>query len=431
MKDSSKMVLGIVIFVVGILLLNNTYREYEVNAKDSTVRCSIRYKGLSEARDFTIDEKGNYYIAFKDKIQYIDKNGKSYDLFSNDKLNINSIVYNKGNLYYATDTKVLAYNISTSMVKEIVRYLPNLGDYCKSLLTIKGSKMYITIGAATNSGVVGSDNLWLKDNPYIYDTSPKEIVLSGLQFGNEKTGGFVAYKTKSAKDQVIPAHSPGNASILVCDLNNGNVETFAWGIRNVNGLDFDSNNKLIAAVGGMEDRGLRPVRGDSDYIYEIKKDNWYGWPDFSGGEPITSEIFQGKDNKMIPFILAKHPTENLPQPLYKHKYLNSLGTLAIDSKGIIGEKNSIYFYDNIDNIIYEFTKNGTLREKLQLKNYSKINSIKFSDEEMMFLDSNEGALYTVTSNGDNESAIMNKKLLFYFLIITTFGIIIGVVRLKE
>ena len=77
-----------------------------------------------------------------------------------------------------------------------------------------------------------------------------------------------------------------NASILRYDLNSKEFITYATGIRNVEGLAVNSIGKLTAIVGGMEDNGVRSVKDDVDYIYDIKEKAWYGWPDFSGGDPM-------------------------------------------------------------------------------------------------------------------------------------------------
>ena len=67
----------------------------------------------------------------------------------------------------------------------------------------------------------------------------------------------------------------------------------------------------------MEDSGVRAVKDDVDYIYDIKERAWYGWPDFSGGDPITSPRFSDGTNKLS-FVIANHPTEVTLGPRYQH-----------------------------------------------------------------------------------------------------------------
>ena len=45
----------------------------------------------------------------------------------------------------------------------------------------------------------------------------------------------------------------------------------------------------------MLDTTVRGIKNDRDYIYEINGDRWYGWPDYSGGDPITSPRFTDGD----------------------------------------------------------------------------------------------------------------------------------------
>ncbi|MCS4474055.1 hypothetical protein JQ031_14670 [Clostridium botulinum] len=50
--------------------------------------------------------------------------------------------------------------------------MPNVGDYNKSLILINDDYLYLTVGAATNSAVVGKDNKWLSSSPFFCDVSP-------------------------------------------------------------------------------------------------------------------------------------------------------------------------------------------------------------------------------------------------------------------
>lgn len=211
------------------------------------------------------------------------------------------------------------------------------------------------------------------------------------------------------------------------NLKTGASATYAWGIRNVKGLDFDSRGRMIVTVGGMEDRGLRSVKGDTDYIYIIKNKAWYGWPDYSGGDPINSPRFKDNNNKNIPFILENHPTTNPSAPLYIHKNLGSLMSLSVDSKGEFGELDSIYFYDNKDNIIYSLNNKGILNEKIKFNYNSKINSIKNIKNQIIILDSSEGNLYSIERKVILNKELINKPFL-YFLISTIIIVIIHLLK---
>lgn len=431
MKKIFKMAITVLCIVVCFLLIQKYfYKDYSLLDSEHKAKINLLYKGLEDATDFTFSEDDQFFIAYSDRIQCIDKNGKSYYCIKNKNLNITSIEYFNKNLYYASKSEVYRYNLLSGDITVIIKDIPNYGDYRNSKIKIEGNSLFLTIGASTNSGVVGNDNEWIKDNPYGHDISPKDITLKGINFGTEKTGAFMPYKTKNAKGQIIPGHFPGNSSVVVCNLKDLYIENYAWGLRNINGLDTNSEGKIIATVGGMENRGLRSVKGDKDYVFEIKKNNWYGWPDYSGGDPITSPRFKGINDKTIPFLLDNHPNTNPPAPMYQHKgEVGSLKSLAVDKYGILGEKDSIYFYEKTQNTIYSFSKNGILKQFLNIKSNFLITNIKFSKNELLALD-NMGCIYNIK----NESDIKNNKInngIFYYLLITLTGIIIMIIVIKN
>lgn len=416
MKNLLKVILIVVIFFILFFIFKGFYRNYNTEVKDLSLTYTIKYKGIAKANDFIFDEDGNLYIAYMDKIQYIDKNGRSYDLLKDKSLNISSMDYSNGKLYFSSKDKIFCYDLNEKDKKIIINNLPNYGDYKDSIIKINGSELFVSVGAATNSGVVGSDNLWAKDTPFFCDISPKDITIKGRSFGNEKTGAFVPYKTKNQSGQIISGHFPGNASIIHYDLNNGVAETYAWGIRNITGMSFNSEGRLVAAVGGMEDRGLRPIKGDVDYIYEIIKGVWYGWPDYSGGDPVTSPRFKGLNNTKVNFILDNHPSTNPPAPIYQHNQLSAIKGIDVDSKGLFGEKDRIYFYDVKDNIIYGLSNTGYLNPIIEFKNNSNVSSLKIYDKSIMVLEKNEGILYDFHINKTNKKVILSRSIIYYLLI---------------
>ena len=432
MKKTIGFIVILAAMAFALFSLKSSFEEYRVIVKDEVIKSQILFKGLSNAVDFTRDSEGNYYLAFKDRIQYIDKVGKAYDVFTNKKLSITSLDYSNEMLYYASGTKVYSYNLISKENKEIIKNIPNYGDYNSSLIKINGEYLFVTIGSATNSGVVGTDNKWLDEYPQNHDVSPKGITIKGINFGEKKTGAFVSYKTRNIKGQMITEHMPGNSSIIIYNLKTGVEETFAWGIRNMKAIDFTSEGKLLVTVGGMEDRGLRPVKGDSDYIYQIKKNAWYGFPDYTGGDPITSPKFKGLNNKTIPFILDQHPTTNPPAPIYQHSAVDSLVGLTIDKKGTLGEKDSIYFYERNDNSIYSLNKISALKEKITFGNGTYISSMKFFDD-LMVLDSNNGYLISIGKNEDNDISKGTQKFIYYLLAIVVtliVSILVGLGKRK-
>jgi len=430
-----KRIIGFIVILVvmsfALFSFENFSKEYKVTVKDDILSSQILLKGLSNAVDFTKDDQGNYYVAFKDKVQYIDKIGRSYNIFINKKLSITSLDYKNGVLYYASDTSIYSYNLISKKNIEIIKGIPNYGDYKNSLIRINGDYLFVTIGSATNSGVVGLDNQWLANYPQNHDVTPKRITIKGLNFGVNKTGAFVSYQTRNKNGQMITEHKIGNSSIIIYNLKTGAEGNFAWGIRNMNGIDFNSEGKILVSVGGMENRGLRPVNGDSDYIYQIKKNAWYGFPDYTGGDPINSPKFKDSSNKTIPIILENHPSTNPPAPIYQHKAVDSLFALAIDKKGILGDKDCIYFYEKNDNSIYSLNKIGPLKEKVNFGSETYITSMKFFND-LEVLDSKSGYLICIKKNVDIDISSVAHRLGYYLLaIVVTLIVSILVVLSKK
>ncbi|MBW9152069.1 hypothetical protein [Clostridium estertheticum] len=430
MKKTIGFIIILALMAFALFSLRNSFKEYRVTVKNGSIKTQILYKGLSNSVDFTKDNEGNYYIAFKNRIQYIDKSGKAYNIFVNKKLNITSLDYNNKILYYASGTNVYSYNLISKESKEIIKNIPNYGDYNNSLVRINGDYLFVTIGSATNSGVVGLDNKWLDNYPQNHDITPKSITIRGMDFGGIKTGAFVPYQTRNIKGQIITQHVIGNSSVIIYNLKTGAQGNFAWGIRNMVGIDFNSEGKVLVTVGGMEDRGLRTVKGDSDYIYQIKKNAWYGFPDYSGGDPISSPKFRDSFNKTIPAILDNHPTINPPAPIYQHKSVGSLISLAIDRAGKLGDKDCIYFYEKNDNSIYSLNKNSALKEKVNFEEGAYISSMKFFDN-LIILDSKNGYLISMEKDQYNNTNSGKYKFYNYLLIIVTTLIVVILVGLRK
>ncbi|MBC8061901.1 MAG: PQQ-dependent sugar dehydrogenase [Clostridiaceae bacterium] len=413
-------IICLLIILGGSCIKSYFSNTYNISLVDKDKYWEIKYKGVAASRDFAVDSKGNYYIAYKDKIQFIAVSGKSYDILRDDTLNINSLEFQNGKLYFSSNCSVFSLDLKDRNLEELIKGLPNFGDYKNSIIKLNGEDLYISIGAATNSGVVGPDNLWVKTNTYNHDITPFNIIIKALKFGTENTGPFVPYKTKIVENQSIPGHFPGNASIIKINIINKGAENFACGIRNVLGMDFDSKGKLFATVGGMEDRGLRPIQYDYDYLFEIKKGQWYGWPDYSGGDPINSPRFNKINDS---FIIENQPTVNPPAPIYQNKYVSTIGTMAVDKKNDFGKLDSMFFYDQKLNSISELTNVGSLQEKIKLNNVSNIKSIKFYQGSLIILDSKAGYIVQVSKLKIQVENKFHVEFLYGLLLIIATGII--------
>lgn len=367
-------------------------KEYNLDLTYENIDWSIVNKSVKGAVSFDFDREYNLYIAFKDTIKVITKDNNEQVVISDKSLNIYDIACISNYLIIATENKVISYDLSSKKYNEIVSNLPNVGLNNKTKIILNGENLYITIGSNTNAGIVNEVN---KNQ----DIASFEWISTGI--GYKGNYGFSKAGEKIEKGQKIKEGIFSNASILKYNLNTGKCTTYATGIRNIEGLDTNSRGEIKAIVGGIEEESLRNVKDDVDYIYDIKEKAWYGWPDFSGGDPITSPRFLDGNNTLS-YIIENHPTEVPLPPIYQHDKLKSLNGLAIDKEGKCFQKDTIIFADNKEHCIYVLTQKGTSKKIVNLKENSFIEKIRYNDSSIYFLDNKDGCIYRIQGEIKNE-----------------------------
>jgi len=394
--------------------------RYDFNVINKNINLSIKIKGLKDARSFDLDEEGNIYLAFNDTLKIINKNGNNDVIIRDSHFDILDILYYKEKLYIATDNRILEYDLVTNNYKELVTNIPNLGINKKVNLLLKDDKLYFAIGSNTNDGIVN-------EKGGAFEIPTNNWILVGDNYGEGKTGAFSPYSISTEKGQTVEGKILGNAAILTYDLKTEELKLFSHGIRNVAGWDMTSEDKIIAIVGGILDTTVRGIKNDRDYIYEIKGDRWYGWPDYSGGDPITSPRFtEGEAHK---FLIKNHINKNPDAPIYQYKDVAALNGLAIDKEGKYFEKDTLIVADNKSRDLYSMTPKGNLIAIANLGSESKIEKIKFADDGFYLLDSGFGALYTL--NMSNFSRKFNLPYGIWAFIIAFIIILISVMLIKN
>ncbi|WP_300262148.1 PQQ-dependent sugar dehydrogenase [Clostridium sp.] len=376
-------------------------------------------KGLKGARALSHNEE-NIYIAVKNKILKIDRNNNVF-LEVNEDGNIYDLEYYNEFLYYTLDEKLVAYNIRSSEREVLIEDIPNKGiNKEDTMILINEGKLYLTIGTSTNSGIVDEEG----ENP---DIPPVDIILSGRNYDENKKGAFVPYNTNTSKGEKIKGNILGSGAIIEFDIQSKKKQLYSYGIRNVKGFDLNSSGDIFAIVGGIEDEGYRPLSGDCDYIYKIEgKGIWYGWPDYSGGDPVNSPRFREEGKPIINFITDEHKSYVMPKPLYQSENAGNINTLLIDKEGTILEKNSFLFFNNKNNTLLKFLKEGEVKEFIYLDKNSYINDMKIIGENLYILDGNKGVLFRL-----EKSDIKNSIPLYnYFVILGINFIFIGVLIIK-
>ncbi|HAT4306438.1 PQQ-dependent sugar dehydrogenase [Clostridium perfringens] len=377
-------------------------------------------KGLKGARALSNNEE-NIYIAVENKILKIDRNNNVF-LELKEEGNIYDLEYYNGFLYYTLDEKLVSYNIKSSEREVLIEDIPNKGiNKEDTRILINEGKLYLTIGTSTNSGIVDEEG----ENP---DIPPVDIVLSGRNYDENKKGAFVPYNTKTSKGEKVKGNILGNGAIIELDIESKKKQLYSYGIRNVKGFDLNSSGEIFAIVGGIEDEGYRPLSGDSDYIYKIEgKGTWYGWPDYSGGDPVNSPRFREEGKPIINFVTDAHKSYVMPKPLYQSESVGNINTLLIDREGtILGDENSFLFFNNKNNTLSKLLKEGEVKELIYLDKNSYINDMKIIWGNLYILDGNKGVLFRLEKSDLTD----NIPIYNYFVILGINFIFIGVLVIK-
>ncbi|MFC5602644.1 PQQ-dependent sugar dehydrogenase [Sporosarcina koreensis] len=205
--------------------------------------------------------------------------------------------------------------------KDIIEGLPSNGDHHNNRVVFgPDGKMYFGQGTATNSGVVGKDNGWVKAHPFFHDYPGGRITLAGENYQAsgflkdyqdrvQTTGAYVPFGVETYPGQVVDGVTRASGSILRANPDGSELELVAWGLRNPFRLRFDRYNRLFAANHGMDVRGSRPVANSPDEFQWIRPGYWYGFPDFTGGLPVTMPQFRPEGKPQPTFLLAEHPMQ--------------------------------------------------------------------------------------------------------------------------
>ena len=208
--------------------------------------------------------------------------------------------------------------------KDIFSGLPSWGDHHNNRVVFgPDGKMYFGQGTATNSGVVGPDNHWVSDYPFFHDYPGQDIVLRGQNYLSDNfltnaphdkacTGSYTPFGMPNYPCEMVKGVTRASGSILRANPDGSDLELVAWGLRNPFRMKFDRDNRLLSTNHGIDIRGSRPIANSPDTFHIIHPGCWYGWPDYTGGLPVTLPVFKPDDEPQPEFLLAQHPM--IPPP---------------------------------------------------------------------------------------------------------------------
>jgi glucose/arabinose dehydrogenase len=124
------------------------------------------------------------------------------------------------------------------------------------------------------------------------------------------TGAFSPFGVPNMPYEVRKGLTKAAGSILRANQDGTGLELVAWGFRYPVYLKYDRLNRLFVSNQTYEIRGSRPIANAPDEFHIVTPGIWYGWPDYSAGEPVTSSKFKPEGGVQPEFLLTNHP--NLP-----------------------------------------------------------------------------------------------------------------------
>lgn len=410
----------IIISIVIVVLAFTLYKvssEYSLNIIDNNIDCSVIAKGCENAKALEVDGD-NIYIAFKDKIECIDKDGKKSSILKNKDLNIEDIAIYNNQIIYISDDKLQMFSLDKKIERVLKGDIPKSGNGIDRKLLVYKDKLYLSIGSVTNSGISESEE---------QDLSPIDITLNGENY--DGTGAFKKNGLTTNAGEKIKASVIGNAAFYNMDLNSDKLILYASGIRGITGFDINSQGKIMSIFSGMNNEGLRPVNRDKDYIYKVEKGRWYGWPDYSGGDPISSPRFM--NDEVIKPIIKNPPRQVIEGPLYQHDSVNSLRELSIDRQGDVLQKDSMIFWDKNRNMISSFSNDGIYSNILKLKSNSNVEDIVKCKNKFLILDNSIGGIYAVSSKNNEFKFNIPIPIWIYIICLLIFLIFLALIKITK
>ncbi len=284
--------------------------------------------GLNEPVNMLFTESGNLIVAETGEVsgdpRVLQMVNNNFEVIAEgfDQA-ITGVNYLDGFLYVSHRGRVL--RVSRNGVKQdIITGLPSNGDHYngKVVFSADRRKLYFGQGTATNSGVVGQDNVWVMEHPILCDYPGEYITLIGQNFETRddsnqvapgeivQTGAFSPYGIPNLPYETRKAYVKASGSVLVANIDGTSLEIYSWGFRNPLNLGFNDSGQLYVANRGYDNRGSRPIANAPDEFFAVNPDLWYGWPDYSGGNPVTLPRFTPEGRKSPELLLESLP--NVP-----------------------------------------------------------------------------------------------------------------------
>lgn len=325
---------------------NQTNNERYIEPSDINITAGYKIEAYIEGLDLPsgllFTPEGNMLIAESGVnsrepkiLQYI--NNELRTLLEGFALPINGFNYLNGEFYVSQRGTILRIKPGETG-QNIISGLPSYGDFLNSTVVFGlDGKMYFGQGTATNSGVVGYDNDWVRQHPFFCDFPGDTVLVYGQNYSSYNifneldpyeivyTGGYSPYGIPNYPNEIKKGIIKASGSILKANTDGTEIELVAWGFRNPYNLKFNRSGQLYVANIGYDSRGLRPIANAPDEFSLVNNGRWYGWPDYAGGEPVTLPRFKPEGRNQPEFLIKHHP-DNMGLPFVTFPtYSNIMG----------------------------------------------------------------------------------------------------------
>lgn len=316
---------------------------------------------IGEGGELYVTESGYSYgeVLTEARVVRINDDGQVIPIYQSQHPPLTGIASHDGALFVAEGGHMSGgrvVRLQNGAAQVLVDKLPSLGDHHTNGPAIsRDGWVYFGQGTATNSAVVGPDNHdfgWLSRNAAFHDTPCADVRLTGVNFSSNNplepqsnetvsTGAFVPFGTETEPGQVIPGSVPCNGAVMRVRREGGPVELVAWGFRNPFGLAFSADGELFVTDNGFDLRGSRPVFGAADLLWRIDgRHSWFGWPDYSGVMPLSSDRFHQVEPEEAPRTpVIEQPPGQPPLPVARlavHSSSNGFDFSTSPSFGHVG-----------------------------------------------------------------------------------------------
>ncbi|HSR67185.1 MAG TPA: sugar dehydrogenase [Acidobacteriota bacterium] len=311
-----------------------------LHAQTDSIAFDLVAEGLSFPTSLAFDDQGVLYVAESGlpwdgeapggKIWRVLPRGDRQLHAQDLRHPVNGITWHQGLLYVSEGGSPgrISRILPGGERQTVLEGLPGPGNYHTNMAVFgPDGKLYFSQGAMSNSAIVGLDAYdlgWLRQLPHQHDLPGLDIELAGFDVttpdplaedgAKATTGAFVPFGTPTHEGQRIEAELPCTAAVMRCNSDGSGLELVAWGLRNAYGLGFISDGTLLAVDQGADERGSRPIGSAPDLLFRVRAGDWYGWPDFIGGEPVTDPKYRPRKGPQLQFVLSNHHELPAPQP---------------------------------------------------------------------------------------------------------------------